>query len=63
MGSLTKRPRPDRSKINIHQAHEVRYWTRALEVTREELKAAIDKVGNSTATVRKQLGLNEINSD
>ena len=63
MGSLTKRPRPDRSKISIHQDHEVKYWTRALEVTREELKAAIDKVGNSAATVRKQLGLNEINSD
>ena len=57
MDSLTKRGRPDRSKINMHQVHEVRYWTHALNVTREELQAAVDKVGNSAATVRKQLRL------
>jgi hypothetical protein len=57
MDSLTKRERPDRSKINMHRAHEVKYWTHALNVTREELQAAIDKVGNSAATVRKQLRL------
>jgi hypothetical protein len=57
MDSLTKREQPDRSKINMHQPHEVKYWTHALNVTREELQAAVDKVGNSAATVRKELGL------
>jgi hypothetical protein len=57
MENLTKRERPDRSKINMHQPLEVKYWTHALNVTREELQAAVDKVGNSAATVRKQLGL------
>ena len=57
MDSRTKRGRPDRSKINMHQAHEVKHWTHALNVTRDELQAAIDKVGNSAATVRKQLKL------
>ena len=57
MDSRTKRERPDRSKINMHRAHEVKYWTHALKVTREELQAAVDKVGNSAATVRKQLKL------
>jgi len=52
----TKRAQPDRSKINMHEAHEVKYWTHALGVTREELQKAIDKVGNSAATVRKELG-------
>jgi hypothetical protein len=54
--NLTKRGQPDRSKIHMHEAHEVKYWTRALGVTREELQKAIDKVGNSAATVRKELG-------
>ncbi|WP_342740914.1 DUF3606 domain-containing protein [Bradyrhizobium sp. B117] len=39
----------------MHEAHEVKYWTHALGVTHEELQKAIDKVGNSAATVRKEL--------
>ncbi|WGD55533.1 DUF3606 domain-containing protein [Bradyrhizobium sp. CB1650] len=54
--NLTKRGQPDRSKINMHEAHEVKYWTHALGVTREELQKAVEKVGNSAATVRKELG-------
>jgi len=55
MESLTKREQPDRSKINVHQPDELKGWTRALNVTREELLAAIDKVGDSAAAVRKEL--------
>jgi predicted RNA-binding protein YlqC (UPF0109 family) len=57
MDSLTKREQPDRSKINLHQPHEVKYWTRALHVSQEELQKAIEKVGNSAAAVRKELGI------
>ena len=57
--NLTRRLQPDRSKINMHEAHEVKYWTHALGVTREDLQKAVDKVGNSAATVRKQLGLSD----
>ena len=53
----TKRGQPDRSKINMSEDHEVQYWTKHLGVSREELQRAIDKVGNSAATVRKQLGI------
>jgi hypothetical protein len=55
MESLIKREQPDRSKINVRQPDELKAWTRALDVTREELLAAIDKVGNSAATVRREL--------
>jgi hypothetical protein len=58
MNGLTRKDTPDRSKINIHQPHEVRYWTKHLNVTQEELQKAIDKVGNSAATVRKELATN-----
>jgi hypothetical protein len=57
MDSLTKREQPDRSKINMHQPHEVKYWTHALNVSKDELQKTIDKVGNSAAAVRKELGI------
>ena len=53
---LTKRCAPDRSKIAMHEEHEVRYWTKHLRVSRDELQRAVDKVGNSAAAVRKELG-------
>ena len=59
MDSLTKREQPDRSKINMHEPFEVKYWTHALKVTRGQLQKAVDKVGNSAATVRKELGLDQ----
>jgi len=55
--NLTNRVQPDRSKINMHEAHEVKYWRHALGVSQEDLQKAIDKVGNSAAAVRKELGL------
>jgi hypothetical protein len=56
MDDLKNRGQPDRSKINTHEENEVKYWTKQLGVSKEELRKAIDKVGNSAATVRKQLG-------
>jgi len=56
MDNLTKKDQRDRSKINMHEAYEVKYWTRELGVSREDLQKVVDKVGNSAATVRKELG-------
>jgi hypothetical protein len=38
------------------EEHEVRYWTKALGVTKEQLAAAVAKVGNSADAVRRELG-------
>ena len=57
MDHLTKREQPDRSKINMHKSFEVKYWTHQLGVSRERLQQVVDKVGNSAATVRKELGV------
>jgi Protein of unknown function (DUF3606) len=57
MDNLTKRDQPDRSKINMSEDFEVKYWLKALGVSRDELKRAVDKVGNSAAAVRKELGV------
>lgn len=59
--NLTRQERPDRSKINMYEPYEVKYWTHALGVSKEALQKAVDKVGNSAATVRKELGLAEAN--
>jgi hypothetical protein len=47
---------PDRSRINMNEDYEVRYWSKHLDVTREELQRAVDKVGPTAAAVRKELG-------
>ncbi|WP_293868234.1 DUF3606 domain-containing protein [uncultured Alsobacter sp.] len=46
----------DRSRINLHQDHEVRYWTKALGVTEDQLRATVARVGSSAEKVRAELG-------
>jgi hypothetical protein len=55
----TKLTQPDRSKIHMHHQLEVKFWTHALGVSKQELQKAVDKVGNAAATVRKELALIE----
>lgn len=53
---LAVKGQQDRSHIAMNADNEVRYWTKHLGVSREELQKLIDKVGNSAAAVRKELG-------
>jgi hypothetical protein len=57
MQDLKKHGYQDRSKINMHEAHEVQCWTKHLEVSKEQLQKAVDKVGNSAAAVKKELAV------
>ncbi|WP_026354617.1 DUF3606 domain-containing protein [Massilia niastensis] len=45
----------DRSRINVHEEWEVRYWTEALGVSKEELERAVKAVGPGAAAVREHL--------
>jgi hypothetical protein len=45
-----QRGKPDRSRINLSEEHEVRYWTRELGVSEEKLRGAIAALGSSSAT-------------
>ena len=56
MDDLKKKGTADRSKINMPEVWEVEYWTRELGVSKAELQRVVDKVGNSAAAVRKELG-------
>ena len=51
----TKSVTSDRSKITVSNEIEVTYWIRHFGVTREELERPVERVGNSAASVRKEL--------
>lgn len=51
--------KPDRSKIDLCDEAAVKQWTKRLGKTKEEIAAAMEKVGPSFAAVRKELGLTD----
>jgi hypothetical protein len=50
-----KKGKQDRSRINTNQDYEVRYWSKKFGFSRDKLKAAVKKVGNSVAAVQQEL--------
>lgn len=54
--NLENRGPQDRSRINVHEEWEVRHWTEALGVSKEELERAVKAVGPSVNAVREHLG-------
>jgi hypothetical protein len=55
MTRLTKKATPDRSKIDVADPQQVKYWTRSLGVSMDDLLSAVAIVGNAAAAVRKEL--------
>jgi hypothetical protein len=49
MDDLKNRASPDRSKINMHEPYEVKYWTKELGVNRDQFRSL------STRSVTRQL--------
>lgn len=56
-----KRP-PIRNKINMADPAQVRTWTRRLRLPADELKAVVEKVGNSIVAVTKEVELQAVKS-
>ena len=52
----TKTGAADRDRINVNEDYELQYWTKALGVSADELRAAVKAVGPTAAAVRKHLG-------
>ena len=46
----------DRSRINMQEDYEVRYWTEKWSVTREQLAEAVSAVGVMVKNVAAKLG-------
>jgi uncharacterized protein DUF3606 len=47
---------PDRSRMNMHEDYEVRYWTETLGVSKERLAELVAQHGTSAAKVRAAIG-------
>ena len=45
----------DRKRISLQQEHEVRYWTKRFNVTKEELTRAVESAGNGVDAVERYL--------
>ena len=54
-----KRP-PVRNKINLADPAQSRAWARRLRVSADELKAVVEKSGNSVAAVTKEVELQRL---
>jgi Protein of unknown function (DUF3606) len=51
----TKKEVQDRTRINTSEDYELRYWSEKFGVSQDQLKAAVQKVGNSVSAVEKEL--------
>jgi hypothetical protein len=56
MDNKNNRGPQDRSRINLSEDYEVRYWTEALGVTADKQREIVGRVGSSAEAVREQLG-------
>ena len=45
----------DRSRIDVSQEHECRYWSQKFGVTPEQLKFAVERVGPMADDVHREL--------
>ncbi len=52
----TKTGAADRDRINVNEDYELQYWTQALGVSADELRASVKAVGPTAVAVRKHLG-------
>lgn len=53
---LGKRGSPDRERINVNEDYEVRDWAKKLGVSPDDLKRAVQQVGDRADAVRQHLG-------
>jgi Protein of unknown function (DUF3606) len=51
----SKKGMQDRTRINTSEDYELRYWSEKFGVSRDQLKAEVNKVGNSVSAVEKEL--------
>ena len=53
---LKNRGSPDRDRINVNEDYELRDWSKKFGVSPEELKQAVQQVGDRADAVRQHLG-------
>jgi AraC-like DNA-binding protein len=53
---LGERGRPDRDRINVNEDYELRDWAKKFGVSPEEVRRAVQQVGDRADAVRQHLG-------
>lgn len=53
---LNQRGPADRTRVNVNEVWEVRYWCKEFNCTEEQLRACVKRVGVMVASVRACLG-------
>lgn len=51
----TLRAPRDSARVNMNEDYEVQYWTHRFGVSKDRLRAAVDRVGVSVDAVAKEL--------
>ncbi|CUJ69268.1 DUF3606 domain-containing protein [Achromobacter aegrifaciens] len=51
--NLQNRGPQDRSRINVNEAHELRYWTKEFSVTEDQWRKVVQAIGVSASAVRE----------
>ena len=51
----TKRGAADRSRVNINEDHELRYLTKRLGCTRDQLRRAVETAGPMVEDIQREL--------
>ena len=52
---VSKKGPADKTKVNVNESWELKYWTKTLNVAEEKLKAAVKAVGTRVEDIRKHL--------
>jgi len=47
----------DRTRIDVDDDHDLRYWSRRFDVSRNAIRRAVDAVGVLAEDVARQLGI------
>jgi len=50
---------PELTRINAHEDYELRYWSARFDVPKDEIEAAVKKVGNRVEDVARELSRHE----
>ncbi|WEF31585.1 DUF3606 domain-containing protein [Pseudoduganella chitinolytica] len=54
--NLQNRGPQDRNRINVNEPWELRYWTKELGLSEDELREAVKAAGTSVNAVREHVG-------
>jgi methyl-accepting chemotaxis protein len=46
---------PDSKRIDLNDREEIRHWSKSLNVSEDELRRAVERVGTSAEKVREHL--------